>query len=205
MVRAVHSEPDFTPFGLFMVRITWTTAILGCGLAILIGLLSGAENGGLSERSLAPFTNDGSSRLLPDFTTLDPVAPLAGAWKAATNAPHGDRAPRAKEQAAGDRHSGSGPPNRSESQPGDDSEPPRVVKPRPEPPQAPSESQPSPPKEPPESPSSSAPQTPTTSQPSAPQAPSVSPDSPEPSASVSVSTSPIKASVSVADVSVEAL
>jgi hypothetical protein len=119
--------------GLVAVRTAWITAIVVCALAILIELSSGSGSGD-SSRQLPGFAfSDGgdSSPQLPEFASFDPAAPLVGA------AAQQDRAGRAKKGAPGKRHSTSGIPRRSGSQPEDTAGRTPVVTPRPKAPQAP--------------------------------------------------------------------
>ena len=122
--------------GLVAVRIAWIMALAVCGLAILIGLLTGTGSGDPSQRlpgfafSAGPDSSQQSPQS-PGFTSLDPAAAMSGA------AAQKDRSRRAKEGAPGDSHSGSGVPHRSGSQPEYTGGRTPVVTPRPKPPQAP--------------------------------------------------------------------
>ena len=118
--------------GLVAVRIAWIMALAVCGLAILIGLLTGTGTGDPSQRlpGFAFSAGPDSSHQSPGFTSLDPAAVTVGA------AAHEDRG-RAKERAPGDRHSGSGVPPRLGSQPEYTGGRTPVVTPRPKLPQAP--------------------------------------------------------------------
>jgi hypothetical protein len=119
--------------GLVAVRIAWITAIVVCALAILIELFSGSS-GGDSLRQLPGFAfSDGgdSSPQSPEFASFDPAAPLVAA------AAKQDRSGRAKKGDPRNRHSRSGIPRRSGSQPEDTGGRTPVVTPRPKPPQAP--------------------------------------------------------------------
>jgi hypothetical protein len=119
--------------GLVAVRIAWIMALAVCGLAILIGLLTGTGSGDPSQQlpgfafSAGPDSSQQSPQS-PGFTSLDPAAAMSGA------AAQKDRGRRAKE--GGDSHSGSGVPHRSGSQPEDTSGATPVVTPRPKPPKA---------------------------------------------------------------------
>jgi hypothetical protein len=118
--------------GLVAVRITWITAILVCGVAILVELFSGTS-GGSASRQLPGFAFSAgrdSSQRLPKFSSVDPAAAMAGGA-----APDG-RSGRAKQKPPGS-HSGSRIPPRSGNQPVDTGGRKPVVTPRPKPPRAP--------------------------------------------------------------------
>lgn len=208
---AMNDERDLELIGLFMIRVAWLVAILGCVLAILLALLSGTDRRDYSGPLPALFSDGGSSRLLPDFLSSVPAAPLSARRTAETVAFHVGPTERAREQGKADGISISGAPDRSASQTEDVSGRAPAARPDPSPPQSqspadrtPPPTQPSPPQGPSESPSSSSPQVPSTSPPSAPQVPSVTTSpSPKPPVSVGVSLSPPKASVTVGDTTVQ--
>jgi hypothetical protein len=174
--------------GLVAVRIAWITAILVCGLAILVESFSGTSGGSASGQlpGFAFSAGHDPSQRLPDLSSFDPAASMVGA------AAREDRSGRAaKQKARGGRYSGSRIPPRSRSQQQDTSRGTPVITPRPKPPQAPgsdpagapqgpSPTQPKPPQASPVTPPQPAPAPPVIS-PEAPTAPSVDPpESPKP-------------------------
>jgi hypothetical protein len=210
----VNSTPDIRLAGLVAVRITWITAIGVSVLAILSGLLAGTDGRDSSLQLPGPPFADGgdTSQQLPEFALFDPAAPLVGAVKTKTAAPRDDRSQRAREQAPSDRHSDSGIPDRSGSQPQpkdpggsgpavtprSNPEAASVTRPtssqtpsvsRPDTPQTPSVSQPD------------TPQTPSVTLPDPPQSPSVTVVASQPSVSVNVS-APVETQATVAGNSV---
>ena len=196
----MNHDGELQLIGLFMIRVAWLLAALGCVLVSVLALLSGADRRDLSGGLPALFSDGGSSRGLPEFTSSGPAVPLSARTTAETVAFHADRAERVRVHASGDGVSTSRTPNRPASQTEDISGRVPSAGLAPKPPQPPSESQPNVPQGPsgtPDTPSSSSPGPPSTSSPSAPQAPSVTPPSPAPPVSVGVSLSPPKASVTV--------
>jgi hypothetical protein len=175
---------EVTPAGLAAVRLTWITAILVCGLALLSGLLSGSGGGGSSHGFPGfAFSGSGDSAPFADVASLDPAALLLGgdaqdnapkAQKTETAGSHGYRGQWVKEQARGDSHSGdsqsrAGVPHPGRQPEGPGGNPPSSTS-GPNRPQAPPVSLPKPPQAP----------TVTVNVPKPPQAPSVSVSTPNP-------------------------
>jgi hypothetical protein len=161
--------------GLVAVRITWITAILVCGVAILVELFSGTS-GGSASRQLPGFAfsaGSDSSQRLPKFSSVDPAAAMVGA--AAVEG----RSGRAKQKPPAG-HSGSRIPPRSGNQPVDTGGRMPLVTPRPKPPRAPhgdpANTPPAPSVTPPESPKPA--QEPSTPPPKPPEEPVVEPPKP---------------------------
>ena len=72
----MNGDPQLRLVGLFMIRVSWVMAILGCVLAILIALLSGTDGRDFSLRAPGFFGLDGSSRQAPadaDVAAFDPA------------------------------------------------------------------------------------------------------------------------------------
>ena len=185
----VRGASDVRPAGLAAIRITWITAILVCGLAVLSGLLSGSGGGSSSQAFPGfAFSGGGDSSPFADIPSLDPAAALFGAdaqdkapqaQKAVTAGSHGYRGQWVKEQARGDGHPGDSRPRADLPQPGRQPGSPGGGSPGgrspsstsgPDRPHAPSVSLPKPPQAP----------TVTVNVPKPPQAPSVNASPPDP-------------------------
>jgi hypothetical protein len=219
----MNGDPQVTLLGLFMIRVSWVMAALGCMIAILIALFSGTDARDFSILPPGLFDRGGSARQTAEPAAFDPATPLSAVGTAGSVSPR--RAPALGGQATRIGDPGAAAPNQSGSQPGHDGGRAPNSAPRPTSPQTPSGSQPSRQQGTTGSPSSSSPQ------PQSPQLPSVSPTStqtpsvstttsvstasPEPSSpsapsapsaprvSVSVSGTSPQASVSVGDTTVE--
>jgi hypothetical protein len=118
--------------GLAAVRIAWITAILVCGLAILVELFSGTSGGSASQQmpGFAFSAGRDSSQRLPEFSSTASAAAMEGA------AAQEDHSGRAKQKPPGGSHSGSGIPPRSGNQLVDTGGRTPVATPRPKPPGA---------------------------------------------------------------------
>jgi hypothetical protein len=196
----MNDDGDLQLIGLFMIRVAWLLAALGCVLVSLLAVLSGADRRDFSGGLPALFGDGGSSRQLPEFASSGPSDPLSARGTTETVAFHTGPAERARVPATGDGISTLGAADRSASQTEDVSGRAPSSRPAPNSPQSPSESQPSLPQGPSETsdtPSSSSAGSPSTSLPSTPHAPSIAPPSPAPPVSVGVSLSPPKAAVTV--------
>jgi hypothetical protein len=146
----VNGTSEVRLAGLLAVRIAWITAILVCGLVILIGLVTGASGGDAAKQFPGFAFSHGrdSSQRLPDFQSsqlalFDPSAAMAFA------APQKDRNGGPRKGIPEGGYYRPGVPTRSKSDPGNTGGRPPVVTTRPRPPRAPAGD----PTEPPRAPS----------------------------------------------------